>query len=114
MFLFFFFMQKTAYEICERAAEIASDQDPVALRNWALLEALYSSGARVGELVGADVDDLDRERKVIRLFGKGRKVRVVTMCVLAIQAIDAWLATGWMNLARSYYLHAIFLVVLDG
>jgi len=103
-----------ATEICERAAEIASDQDPVALRNWALIETLYSSGARVGELVGADVDDLDRERKAIRLFGKGRKERIVPMGEPAIHALDGWLATGRKKLARSNSPPALFLGVRGG
>ena len=42
-----------------------------------MLELLYATGIRVGELVGLDVDDVDRERNVVRVFGKGRKERTV-------------------------------------
>ena len=42
-----------------------------------MLELLYATGIRVGELVGLDVDDVDRERNVVRVLGKGRKERTV-------------------------------------
>jgi integrase/recombinase XerC len=60
------------------------------LRDRALLEALYSTGARVSELVALNVEDLRDAEGVVRLRGKGRKERIVPIGDLAIQAIKAY------------------------
>jgi integrase/recombinase XerC len=70
------------------------DDSPVGLRDLAVLELLYASGARVSELCGLDVDDVDRERRTVRVFGKGRRERVVPVGIPAVRAVDAWLACG--------------------
>ena len=63
--------------LLEAAAELADDGSPLGLRDVAMLELLYATGIRVGELVGLDIDDVDRGRQVVRVFGKGRKERTV-------------------------------------
>jgi integrase/recombinase XerC len=68
--------------------------EPVALRDRLIVELLYGSGIRVSELVGLDVDDIDRSRRVIRVLGKGAKERTVPYGLPADQALDAWLARG--------------------
>ena len=55
----------------------AGAEEPVGLRDAVVLELLYASGIRVSELVGLDVDDVDRGRRVLRVLGKGRKERTV-------------------------------------
>ena len=50
---------------------------PLAARDVAMLELLYASGMRVSELCGLDLEDLDAERSVVRVFGKGRKERTI-------------------------------------
>jgi integrase/recombinase XerC len=60
------------------------------MRDRALLEALYSTGARVSELVALNVEDLHQAEGVVRLRGKGRKERIVPIGDLAIQAIKAY------------------------
>jgi integrase/recombinase XerC len=66
------------------------DSDPFASRDRAIMELLYSSGLRLSELVGLDVDSLQPDRTV-RALGKGRKERIVPVGTKAIEAIAAWL-----------------------
>ncbi len=67
---------------------------PVALRDRAVVELLYATGVRVGELVGLDLDDYDDERRLVRVLGKGRKERSVPLGLPAARALAAWLAEG--------------------
>ena len=68
---------------------------PIGLRDAALLELLYGTGARVSELVTLDVDDVSHlgrrpgRRRRLRLFGKGRKERLVPVGSYARAALDA-------------------------
>jgi integrase/recombinase XerC len=79
----------------------AGAEEPAGLRDAVVLELLYASGIRVSELVGLDVDDVDRSRRLLRVLGKGRKERSVPYGVPAEQAIDAWLTRGRPALATS-------------
>ncbi|OLM14029.1 Tyrosine recombinase XerD [Pseudonocardia sp. Ae505_Ps2] len=63
---------------------------PVGLRDRALLELLYSTGARISEVVGADLDDLDPDARTILLHGKGNKQRIVPVGRPALAAVDAY------------------------
>jgi len=77
----------------------AGAEEPVGLRDAVVLELLYASGIRVSELVGLDVDDVDRGRRLLRVLGKGRKERSVPYGVPAEHALDAWLTRGRPALA---------------
>jgi integrase/recombinase XerC len=70
------------------------DDGPIGLRDRLVLELLYATGIRVGELVGLDVDDVDRHRRVVRVIGKGDKERSVPFGAPADRALDAWLRRG--------------------
>lgn len=83
-----------ARDLIAVAAELADDGSPIGLRDVAMLEMLYATGIRVGELVGLDLEDLDRDRNVVRVFGKGRKERMVPFGRPAARALDLWLEQG--------------------
>ncbi len=75
---------------------VDGDEPPTAvdLRDTAILELLYATGMRVGELCGLDVDDLDFDRHVVRVFGKGRKERSIPFGQPAAEALVAWQRRG--------------------
>jgi len=83
-----------AAELIAAATRLADDGSATGLRDLAMLELLYATGIRVGELVGLDLDDLDRSRQVVRVLGKGRKERTVPFGGPAARALDAWLDHG--------------------
>lgn len=66
----------------------------VALRDTAMLELLYATGMRVGELVGLDLTDIDEDRQTLLVHGKGSKDRTVPYGNPAQQALSAWLDEG--------------------
>jgi integrase/recombinase XerC len=98
-----------AHQLVAAATALADDGSPVGLRDVAMLELLYATGMRVGELCGLDVDDVDRDRNVVRVFGKGRKERTVPFGQPAAAAIDAWVGRGRGQLARPGSGAALFL-----
>jgi integrase/recombinase XerC len=67
------------------------EDDPLARRDHAMMELLYSSGLRLAELVGLQLTDLDLGDRTVRVLGKGSKTRVVPVGRHAIDAINAWL-----------------------
>jgi integrase/recombinase XerD len=81
-----------AITVDQMAALLATTDgdDPQHIRDKALLELLYATGARISEAVALNVDDLI-DRDVIRLFGKGGKQRIVPLGSYARRAIDAYL-----------------------
>jgi integrase/recombinase XerD len=82
------------------------------LRDTALLEFLYGTGARISEAVGSDVDDLDQEQAAVTLAGKGGKTRLVPVGGYAMDALTSWLRTGRPELARG--VPALFLNARGG
>jgi integrase/recombinase XerC len=80
--------------LIETAAQIAGDGSPAGFRDVAMLEVLYATGIRVGELCRLDAGDLDRERNLVRVLGKGRKERTVPYGIPAAEALEGWLVRG--------------------
>jgi integrase/recombinase XerD len=85
------------------AAGSTGDPDPRVLRDRALLEFLYSTGARISEATGLDVDDLDHlaADPAVKLSGKGGKQRYVPVGRYAVAALDAYLVRGRPVLAAA-------------
>lgn len=95
-------------------ATAASDGGPLAVRDRAIVELLYATGVRVGELAGLDVDDLDPDRRTLRVIGKGNKERTVPYGVPAAVAVDDWLRRGRPLVATGTSGPALFLGARGG
>ncbi len=81
--------------------EAASDPEPLGLRDRALLEFLYGTGARISEAVGLARDDLDLAGRIVTLRGKGGKVRLVPLGGYAVTALEAYLVRARPGLAEA-------------
>jgi integrase/recombinase XerC len=96
----------------------ADQSDPasaaLACRDRLVVELLYATGVRVGELVGLDLDDIDRHRRVIRVLGKRRKERMVPFGQAADRALDSWLREGRHRLVNSRSASALLLGARGG
>ena len=101
--------QDQATTVMERVALIADDDDPVHIRDRAMMELLYATGIRVGELVGLDIHDVDQSRRTLRVLGKGGKERVVPYGALAQDALVGYLDHGRTHLANASSGAAVFL-----
>jgi integrase/recombinase XerD len=88
-------------EDVERVLDAADfDQTPLSVRDRALLEVLYGTGARISEAVGLDIDDLDLDGGTVLLRGKGGKQRLVPLGSFASKALSAYLVRVRPELAR--------------
>lgn len=85
----------------EALLEAARADDPLGLRDVALLEVLYGAGLRVTEIVGLPLGALDSRAGLVRVTGKGRRERVVPLGEPALEAVEAWLARGRPRLQRA-------------
>jgi integrase/recombinase XerC len=83
-------------------------EDAIALRDRAALELLYGSGLRVGELAGLTVDQIDPDRRRVRVLGKGAKERDVPISEYAVDALAAYLQVGRPVMAPDGSRHLFF------
>lgn len=95
-----------------RMLESFSDEDPIQVRDRAILELMYGTGARVSEITDLNVDDV-ADPEMIRLTGKGNKQRVVPLGSFAREALDAYLVRvrGGLASAAKQSTPALFLGV---
>ena len=91
------------------ATRVVEEDGPLSKRDCAMVEVLYASGARVSELCGLDLQDIDYERNTIRVIGKGNKERTIPLGNPAMRALDAWLKEGRPSLAGDKSDRAVFL-----
>ncbi|MDO5729699.1 MAG: site-specific tyrosine recombinase XerD [Actinomycetaceae bacterium] len=99
-------------QVGDLLAAARSHSGAIGLRDTALLELLYGTGARISEIIALSADDLELEGDFphVRLFGKGRKERIVPLGRYAIAAIDLYLRNGRPELAaKGEGAHALFL-----
>ncbi|HET6949630.1 MAG TPA: tyrosine-type recombinase/integrase, partial [Acidimicrobiales bacterium] len=80
-------------EVAALLGAVVGDE-PAARRDRAILEVLYGTGARISELVGLRLGDVDLESALLRVFGKGSRERVVPVGRPAVAALVAWLGPG--------------------
>ncbi len=92
----------------------AAEADPIALRDHAVVELLYATGIRVAELCGLDLDDLDEQRRLVRVLGKGAKERAVPYGLPAERALLRWLEQGRPALVHPHSATALFLGARGG
>ena len=98
---------KTAMDsLATRASE---EETPISLRDVAMVELLYATGARVAELCGLDVSDIDYDRQTIRVLGKGNKERTIPLGNPAMKALNVWLKEGRDSIKNSLSGYAVFL-----
>lgn len=101
--------QNQAVEVLELAQLRADDNSPTHIRDLAILELLYATAIRVGELVGLDLDDIDQTRRTIRVTGKGSKQRVVPYGLFADTALKEYLKSSRNELVNNSSGMAVFL-----
>ncbi len=85
----------------DRLLTAASGDGALALRDRALLETLYATGARVSEVIGARIEDLRVADRMIRLHGKGGKTRWSPLAAAALVHVETWLRDGRPRLVRA-------------
>jgi integrase/recombinase XerD len=84
----------------DRLLAVDLPETPLGLRDRALLEVLYASGLRAGEIAGLRLENYLREEKLLRVIGKGNRERLVPVGEKAMAAIDRWLARGRPQLVK--------------
>lgn len=86
--------RETLAEIFEKLSAQATESNPKGIRDLLAIELLYASGCRVSELVGLNLEDIDYERNILRVMGKGSKQRMVPFGVPARDALNNWIRVG--------------------
>jgi integrase/recombinase XerC len=102
----------------ERLCELPPDDDPVGMRDRAVIELLYGGGLRVGELCSLDLDDIDLRTEAVRVTGKGRKQRRIPIGVPAVDALNAYVVNARASILKRVEVphepHALFLNTRGG
>lgn len=94
----------------DQAAQLMEidQQDPLAVRDKAMLELFYSSGLRLSELVALNLADYDSNEQMVTVTGKGNKQRLIPVGRQAQQALQAWLTVRQLWLSNHPEQNAVF------
>jgi len=93
------------------ATRVAEEESATSIRDCAILEVLYASGARVSELCGLDLDDIDYQRNTILVLGKGNKERTIPLGNPAMKALNNWIKNARPEIVSGTSGEAVFLGV---
>ncbi len=85
----------------DRLLEIPESDDPLRLRDWAILEFMYATGVRISELVTLRVRDVDFEERLVKVRGKGSKERIIPFGGAALEALILYLRESRPILAQA-------------
>lgn len=96
-------------EIFERLAQRAETRDAAALRDFAIVELLYSSALRVAELCSLNIDSVDQVERTLRVRGKGNRERIVPFGSPAAKALSGYLEHGRVQWQKAESGQALFL-----
>jgi integrase/recombinase XerC len=91
------------------ATRVAEEETPLSKRDCAILEVLYATGARVSELCGLDLQDIDYSRNTIRVLGKGNKERTIPLGNPAMKALNDWIKNARAEILSTATDTAVFL-----
>jgi integrase/recombinase XerC len=91
------------------ATRVAEEESATSIRDCAILEVLYASGARVSELCGLDLDDIDYQRNTILVLGKGNKERTIPLGNPAMKALNNWIKNARPEIVTRTSGEAVFL-----
>lgn len=93
------------------ATRVAEEESATSIRDCAILEVLYASGARVSELCGLDLEDIDYQRNTILVLGKGNKERTIPLGNPAMKALNNWIKNARTEMTNGASGEAVFLGV---
>ena len=93
------------------ATRAAEEETPISMRDVAIVELLYATGARVSEICGLDISDIDFSRNTIRVLGKGNKERTLPFGVPAARVLNNYLDIARPQIANDKSSTALFLGV---
>jgi len=85
----------------ERLLDVPETGDPLAVRDWAMLEFMYATGVRISELVTLRARDVDLEERLVKVRGKGSKERIIPFGGAAVEALSVYLREARPTLARA-------------
>ena len=102
-------MDEAATVLKSLEVKAIEEPTPINLRDLALVEVLYGTGIRVSELCGLNLEDVDRTRNTLNVYGKGDKQRVVPIGIPAMKSIDNYISNARSEFINDNSAQALFL-----